>query len=129
MIWGRSSDVADARHYASEGNDRYLLRVLQPVEAAVAHLARIWVMDTTVDTVCHGASLKVPGISKVESGIAPGDTVAILTLKDELVGVGKAALSSDHMQRDDRGIAVRTEKVFMLPDTYPRMDKSPEVGR
>jgi len=116
-------DLADAYHYYKGGNDKYLLKIIQPVETAVEHLPKVWILDTTVDTVCHGASVKVPGISKIQTGIIPGETVSIMTLKDELVGLGKAIMDSQSIQRQDRGIAVKTDKVFMLCGIYPRIDR------
>ena len=81
-------DLKDAfYYYKEENNDKFLKSVIKPVENAVYHLPKIWVMDTTVDTLCHGADLATPGISKLHSGIRHNNTVAIMTLKDELVGV------------------------------------------
>jgi predicted ribosome-associated RNA-binding protein Tma20 len=48
-----------------------------------------------------------------------GDIVAVMTLKEEAVLVGEARLSSEQML-GDKGVAVKTQQVFMLPGTYPR---------
>ena len=112
-------DLADSYHYwKEEGNEKFIRKVIQPVENAVSHLPKVWVFDTTVDSLCHGIDLKMPGISKVDSGIEKEGNVAIMTLKNELVALGSAIASSDQMVRDQRGIAVKTHKVFMKPDTY-----------
>ncbi len=77
-------DLADAFYfYKKENNDKFLRKIIQPVENAVKHLPKIWVFDTTVNTLCHGADLNVPGIGKLDSGINGNDAVAIMTLKDE----------------------------------------------
>ncbi len=115
-------DLADAVYYWKEGNDRYLRHCIQPVETAVRHLPKVWVLDSAVDSLAHGASLKVPGISRVETGIKEGDIVAVLTLKGELVCYGTARLGTQGML-GDRGIAVKPERVFMPAGVYPRMDK------
>ncbi|MFA6888648.1 MAG: RNA-guided pseudouridylation complex pseudouridine synthase subunit Cbf5 [Candidatus Woesearchaeota archaeon] len=116
-------DVADAFfYYKKENNDLLIRKYIQPMENAVAHLAKIWILDTSVDTLCHGASLKVRGISKVESDIQIEDFVAIMTLKGELVAFGKALMISKDMQKKDSGIAVKVERVFMNPGVYPRID-------
>ncbi|MBS3122651.1 RNA-guided pseudouridylation complex pseudouridine synthase subunit Cbf5 [Candidatus Woesearchaeota archaeon] len=121
-------DLADAfYYYKQEGNDKYLRAIIQPVENAVAHLPKVWVFDTTVDTLCHGAQLKVPGISKVESDIQAADQVAIMTLKDELVAFGEALMISKSMVQEERGIAVKIKRVFMKPGVYPRIDRLPNA--
>jgi len=111
-------DLADAYHYLKEGDDKELKKVLMPIEKAVEHLPKIWVVDKAVDTVCHGASLNIPGISKLNSGIKKGDIVAVMTLKDELVGVGEAKMDSSSMVGKEKGIAVLVKKVFMSPGLY-----------
>jgi len=117
-------DLADAFHfYKSEGNEKFLRKIIQPVESAVAHLPKIWVFDTTVDTLCHGAALNNPGISKLNDSIKEDDTVAIMTLKDELIALGSAKLKSGDITALEKGLAVKTEKVFMEPGTYKSQQK------
>lgn len=112
-------DLADAHHYwKEEGNEKFIRKAIQPVENAVAHLPKVWVFDTTVDSLCHGIGLKIPGISKVNSNIEKDDNVAIMTLKNELVALGSAVAASEQIIKEQRGIAVKTHKVFMKPDTY-----------
>ena len=85
---------------------------------AIQHLPKIWVFDTTVNTLCHGADLKMPGISKINNNIEPDQMVAILTLKNELIATGTAKFTSKKMIEEEKGIAVLTHKVFMKPDLY-----------
>lgn len=114
-------DLTDAFwYYKNEKNDTLLRKYLQPMERGVAHLPKIWVFDTTVDTLCHGASLKVPGMSKFESEINEGDFVAIMTLKNELIGMGKANMNAQDLLKNDKGIAATLQRVVMAPGTYPR---------
>lgn len=116
-------DVNDAYYYYTQGNDRYLRSLIQPVEKAVQHLPKVWVFDTTVDSLCHGAYLALPGVSKFETDIEIGQQVAIMTLKDELICVGRSNMASKQMLQADKGLAVKTEAVFMDPGVYPRMQK------
>ena len=112
-------DLQDAFHYyKKENKEKYLRKIIQPVENAIKHLPKIWVFDTTIESLCHGSDLKVPGISKLNDKISKDDIVAILTLKDELVALGTANLSSNEILKKEKGIAVKTEKVFMKPGTY-----------
>ena len=115
-------DIADAFWYWKEkDNDSLIRKHILPMEAGVAHLPKVWVFDTTVDTLCHGASLNTPGISKVESDIQVDDLVAIMSLKDEFIGFGKAHMISKEMQKKERGLAVKIERVFMKPGVYPKV--------
>lgn len=112
-------DLADAYWFwKNEGNEKYIRHCIKPVEAATCHLGKIWVLDSAVDTICHGADLKVPGISRIESSISIGNTVAIMTLKDELVAIGTARMASEDIMKSDNGVVAKTSKVFMLPRVY-----------
>ena len=112
-------DLTDAYYfYKKESNDKFLRKIIQPIENAIAHLPKIWVFDTTVDTLCHGANLNIPGISKLSDSIFENDAVAIMTLKNELIALGTAALNSDDILKKKKGMAIKTEKVFMKAETY-----------
>jgi H/ACA ribonucleoprotein complex subunit 4 len=110
-------------YWKNENNDKLLRHVVQPIENAVSHLGKVWVMDTTVDTLCHGADLAVPGVAKLHGDIEEGQTVALMTLKDELVALGVAKIGSKEMMSKSKGIAVKTKKVFMEPGVYPKVQR------
>jgi H/ACA ribonucleoprotein complex subunit 4 len=116
-------DLADAFHYYNEGNEKYIMKIVKPIDYSLPHVLRVYVLDTTVDTICHGATLKIPGLSKIQEGIGKDDTVAIFTLKDELIALGTALMCSKDMMRKNRGIAIKTSKVFMPTGTYPKVEK------
>lgn len=111
-------EVADAFHYYKKGDDSKLRKMILPIEMGVSHLKKIYIHDASVDTLCHGATLKVPGISKLDSNIKRGEVVAVMTLKGELVLVGKALMDSGDLNAYDKGLAVHTEQVFMSPKIY-----------
>ena len=83
-------------------------------------MPKIWVQDSAIDAICHGASLNVPGIVKLESGIDKDDDIAVMTLKNELIALGSAVMTSEQMMTEQKGFAVKVNKVFMLPGTYPK---------
>ena len=117
-------DVTDAYwYYQNEKTEKFIRKVIKPIEFAISHLPKVWVFDTTVDTICHGAALKVPGISKVESDIQVEDMVAIMTLKDELVAIGTTRMISKEMVKKEKGIAIKINKVFMERSLYPKVPK------
>ncbi|MFA5796781.1 MAG: RNA-guided pseudouridylation complex pseudouridine synthase subunit Cbf5 [Candidatus Woesearchaeota archaeon] len=111
-------------YYESEGNEEPLKKMLITPEFAVSHLKPIYVMDTTVNSLCHGAMLKIPGIVKFEKSIEKGEKIAVFTLKDELILIGTAVMDGSDIAKNDRGMCVKTEQVFMEPDVYPRVEKT-----
>ncbi|MFP4568008.1 MAG: RNA-guided pseudouridylation complex pseudouridine synthase subunit Cbf5 [Candidatus Woesearchaeota archaeon] len=113
-------DIADAYHYYTKGNDEELKKIIKPIERGCEHLKKIYVHDGAIDTLCNGAFLKVPGISKLDSDINKGDSVAIMSLKSELILTGTALMNSNNLMKLAKGIAVQTQQVFMKPGTYPK---------
>lgn len=116
-------DLADAFHYYKEGDESKLRNLVKPIEVAVNHLPKVWITDTTVDAMCHGATLKVPGIASVESEIQVGEPVSVMTLKGELVCVGTTLMTSREMLDKKTGIAVKSSQVFMQPGVYPKIER------
>lgn len=116
-------EIKDAYEFYKAGNEELLKKILLPVEFGSSHLLKIWVFDNAVDTLCHGADLSIPGISKLNSEIIPGNLVAIMTLKNELIALGEAKLTADQIMKQQKGIAVKIKKVFMEPNTYPKFIK------
>jgi len=111
-------DLSDAHAFYAEGDEKELKKILLPMEKAVGHLPKIDVTDTTVDSLCHGATLNVPGISKLDDEILKGDQVAVMTLKGELIMTGIAQMTSGQIMKEQKGIAVKPERVFMEPGVY-----------
>lgn len=99
-------------------------RIIVPMESAFNHVPRIVIRDSAVNAICHGAELAVPGIVKVTEGIRPRMSVALFTLKGELVALSKALMSTEEMMRLEKGLAAKTVRVVMPVDTYPRMWKA-----
>ena len=111
-------DLTDAFWYwTKEGNERYIKSIIQPVESAISHLPKIWVVDSAVNTLCHGANLNTPGIARLNSDIRQQDMMAVMTLKSELICLGTALTDAKEMLKE-KGMVVKTDRVFMLPDTY-----------
>lgn len=116
--WVTLQDIEDAYAFFEKGNEKFLRHCIKPVEVAAAHLPKVWVQDSAVDTICHGASLNIPGIVKLHDTIEKDDLVAVMTLKDELIALGNAVASSEQMLDEEKGFAVKINKVFMRPGTY-----------
>lgn len=116
-------DLTDAFYYwKEEGKEERIRKLVQPMENAVAHLPKIWVTDSTVDALCHGANLAAPGIAELHDFIEPDQMVAIMTIKGELIAYGKALCNAKKMM-EPKGMVVNIMKVFMEPGVYPKMIK------
>jgi len=105
-------------------DDKLLKRFVQPMEKALALVTKVYVRDSAVDAVCHGACLTAPGILSFEDSLRKGSLVAVLTLKGEAVALGKAMVSAEEAFNMGHGVVATTERVIMPRGTYPKCWKS-----
>lgn len=117
-------DLTDAYYYWNEGGDEsYLRKYVRPIESATEHLPKVYIRDSAVDAICHGANLAAGGIVFLSENIKKHDIVAILTLKGELVASTSALLNIEEIIESSTGIMFNTNKVFMDTKIYPMMWK------
>jgi len=114
-------DLKDAFHYFEQGDEKQIRKIVLPVERGADHLPKIWVSDPTTSSICHGARLAAPGIVRLESKINKGNWVAVMSLKNELVGVGNAVMDWEEKKEKNKGIAVEMERVILPKDIYKKM--------
>ncbi len=114
-------DLSDAYAGWKDGGDETMLRnMVRPVERGLIHLPKVVIRDSAVDAICHGASLAAPGVLSLSARIKNGETVSVYTQKGEAVSVGTATMAASEMQGCKSGIVVRTDRVIMSADTYPK---------
>jgi H/ACA ribonucleoprotein complex subunit 4 len=106
--------------YQTEGDERYLRKIIYPMEKMVAHLPKIFVRDSAVDALCHGADLAAAGCCYIDARIKGGTQVAYMTLKKELIGFGTVSKDAMFILKAKSGIIAKTNKIFMERGTYPR---------
>jgi H/ACA ribonucleoprotein complex subunit 4 len=116
-------DVKDAFVFYKEGDEKYLRKILHPVEKMFEHLPKIVVRDSAVDAICHGANLAVPGVIEIDTGIKKNDTVAFLTLKGEGIAIAKALMSTEDIIEKDKGFCASLQRVVMKKGSYPAIWK------
>ncbi len=104
-----------------EGDEAMLRRVIRPLEDALGLLPKVWVRDSAVEALCNGASLAMPGVLRLSSGIGKGSMVAVLTQKGEAVALMEAEASTEEITGAEKGIAARPLRVILRRGTYPRM--------
>jgi H/ACA ribonucleoprotein complex subunit 4 len=106
--------------YQTESDETYLKKLIFPMEKMVSHLPKIYVRDTAVDALCHGASLASAGICYIDARIKPNMLIALMTLKKELIGFGTALKDAFQIYKAKSGILVKSNKVFMERGIYQR---------
>lgn len=119
-------DVKDAQwHYEQFNNEAYLRRVIMPVEIILIGYPRIVVKDTSINAICYGAQLMIPGVLRYESGIEVGSQVVLMSTKGEAIAIAIAAMTTSTIATCDHGVVARTKRVIMDRDVY---DKKWKLG-
>ncbi|WP_019177504.1 RNA-guided pseudouridylation complex pseudouridine synthase subunit Cbf5 [Methanomassiliicoccus luminyensis] len=115
-------DIKDAYvMWKEDGDDSWLRSMVLPFEVLFDPLPKVVLKDSAVDAVAHGADLAVVGVVQVDGSVQKETVVAMFTAKGEAVAVGTAKMAAEEMTRAKDGVAVSTDRVYMLPGTYPKM--------
>jgi len=105
-----------------ETNDESLLRrFIYPMEKSLELLPKIYIRDSAVDALCHGAHLAAPGVLSLNTKIKPNDAIAVFTQKGEAVALSKALVSTENILEMDHGLVAKTQRVLMPRGVYPKM--------
>lgn len=97
-----------------------LLKYIQPMENLLKDYKKVYVRNSAVGSLTYGSDLAIPGVSMLENNIKIGEEVALMTLKEELIGMGIAFLNSQEVMSKNKGAFIKTTKVFMKPNYYPK---------
>ncbi len=118
-------DVWEAAKAYKEDKDETKLRVVvKPIEIALKHLKPILVKNSAIGSICNGAPLALPGISRADPNIEANEWVALYSVKGEIIAIGKTLVSYKEMENMQKGIVVNVDRVIMKQDTYPRIWKT-----
>ncbi|KAI1330199.1 putative rRNA pseudouridine synthase, partial [Xylariaceae sp. FL0255] len=114
-------DVLDAQwQYDNTRDESYLRKVIAPLETLLTSYKRIVVKDSTVNAICYGAKLMVPGLLRYENGIEAHEEVVLMTTKGEAIALGIAMMSTVEMSTCDHGVVAKVKRCIMERDLYPR---------
>ena len=114
-------DVMDAQHvYDTTKDEKYLRRVVMPLEVLLTNYKRIVVKDSAVNAICYGAKLMIPGLLRFADDIDINQEVVLMTTKGEAIAVGIAQMTTAVMATCDHGVVAKIKRVIMERDTYPR---------
>lgn len=117
-------DLKDAyMDFKETGNEKWVRECVLPMEEIVRDLPKIWVKDSAIDTLCHGAALNLPGVSQYTDDLKKAGMTALMSLKGELVALGMASMDADGMKADT-GEAAKLKRVVMPQGTYPPHEKA-----
>ena len=110
--------------FKEDGDEEMLRKVVRPMEEALELMPKIYVKDSAVDAICHGADLAIPGVVKLNTDVKSGEPIAIFTLKDEVVALANALLPAEKIMEQEKGVAAKTVRVMMPAGTYPKSWRS-----
>jgi H/ACA ribonucleoprotein complex subunit 4 len=110
--------------WKEKGDEKALHRFIFPMESALTLLPRVFIRDSAVAALCHGANLAAPGVLSLDADVRPGDAVAIFTQKGEAVAWARALMKTEEVLAIDHGLVAEVQRVLMPRGTYPKMWRS-----
>ncbi|XP_037946810.1 H/ACA ribonucleoprotein complex subunit 4 [Teleopsis dalmanni] len=114
-------DVLDAMYlYENHKDESMLRRVIKPLEGLLINHKRIIMKDSSVNAVCYGAKIMLPGVLRYEDGIEMDQEIVICTTKGEAVCLAIAQMTTATMASCDHGVVAKIKRIIMERDTYPR---------
>lgn len=114
-------ELADAYAvWEEKKDDSKLIKMIRPVEEALSEIKSVVIRDSTVDALCHGAQLAIPGILQISHGLKKGDLAGIYTQKGEAVALAEAIMNEDEIVDNIKGYAFQIKRIIMAPNTYPK---------
>jgi H/ACA ribonucleoprotein complex subunit 4 len=117
-------DLKDAFFFWKEdGDDTELRKTILSMEQLLEVVPKIVVRDSSVDALCHGANLAIPGVVEIDADIKKDEIAAVLSLKGEGVALVKMEIPSEQVLERDTGICATLERVLMNKGTYPSIWK------
>ena len=117
-------NLLNAQIHLKEQNDEAELRnIIRPVEEAFQYIPKIYIRDSAVDAICHGADLAIPGVVKLDKNIEQNTPLVLMSMKGEAVALAKAFESTEQILEQEHGLTAKTVRVIMPPETYPRLWK------
>ena len=114
------------QNWKSSSDESNLKNILRPLEDMLVDLPKVEVKDSAVDAICHGADLAIPGISAVSKKLKRGQLVSLISGQNQCIALGRATIDAKEIinKKNEKGKAVKLERVIMERGTYPREWKS-----
>lgn len=107
-------DVLDAMYlYENHKDESMLRRVVMPLEGLLVRHKRIVMKDSSVNAVCYGAKIMLPGVLRYEDGIEIDEEIVVITTKGEAVALGMNGITT---RRTKYEIETHFDKFFFFND-------------
>lgn len=106
--------------YKKTGEEKYIRKVVKPLESLLVEYPRIIIKDSAVNSICYGGQLAVQGILKYDPNFDTNSTVVLVTCKGEAVAIATPLVASCQLADMERGIVTKTKRVIMEKDLYPK---------
>ena len=97
-------------------DESYLRRIILPLESLLTNFKRIVIKDSTVNSICYGAKLMIPGVLRFENDINRDEEIVLMTTKGEAVAVGVALMITQEIESCDHGLVAKIKRVVMDKD-------------
>jgi len=112
-------DVLDSMFlFENLKDEKYLRRIVAPLELILTNLPRVVVKDSAVNAICYGAKLMIPGVLRFENEIEVGKEIVMMTTKGEAIALGIAQMTTAVIAGVDHGVVAIIKRVIMERDTY-----------
>jgi len=93
-------------------NERFLRKILIPIEEAIPHVKRVYVKDTSIKSIRNGSPVFTSDIVNIQSGIKARETVGIFSLKEKLIALGISKVDSKCMLKERKKSVIRTDRIL-----------------
>jgi len=114
-------DIIDAQWlYDNHKDESYLRRVVRPLETLLVKHKRIIMKDSSVNAICYGAKILLPGVLRYEDGIEMNEEIVVCTTKGEAICLAIAQMTTATIASCDHGVVAKIKRVVMERDLYPK---------
>lgn len=104
-------DLVDAVWLWKERNNpKELLKIIKPPEDYLKNYKKVFIKNSTVQTLLNGAQLMAPGLLCVED-FSKNEKIAIYTEDKKFVGMGLTLFSSDELKKIKQGQVVKIIRI------------------
>lgn len=76
-------------------------------------MPRIVIKDSSINAICYGAKLMIPGILRFDNHINVGSEIVIMSTKGEAIAIAIAQMTTSEIGSCDHGIVAKTKRVIM----------------
>lgn len=114
-------DVLDAQYMLDTQKDEsYMRHIVRPLEALLTQHKRVVVKDSSINAICYGAKILIPGVLRYDDDIEVGKEIVIMTTKGEAICIAIAQMSTATIASVDHGVVAKSKRVIMERDVYGR---------